>query len=32
MAFFALLTFELIVKEIGPDNRPESYDPDTVLP
>jgi hypothetical protein len=32
MAFFVTLTFEIIVSDIGPDNRPESYDEDWVLP
>jgi hypothetical protein len=32
MAFFASLTFELIVKDLGEDNRPAGYDPRQVLP
>lgn len=32
MAFFAVLTFELIIKDIGEENRPDSYKSDQALP
>lgn len=32
MAFFAMLTFQIIVNDTGPENRPPSYREDAVLP